>query len=89
MTIVHILQIGREMMLTTMFLALPAVAVSLLVGLGVSIVQTVTSIQEQTLSFAPRIIAVGIVIVIALPWMLKILISFAYRMIVYPVEAGL
>ena len=61
-------QIGREMLFVALLLSLPTVVASLAVGLLVSVFQTVTSIQEQTLSFAPRIVAVGVVIAVTLPW---------------------
>ena len=60
MTFSLVVQLGRELLLTAMLLALPTVLVSLVVGLLISIFQTITSIQEQTLSFAPRILAVGV-----------------------------
>lgn len=88
MSHLEILQIGRDLMLTSMLLALPAVLVSLIVGLLVSIFQTVTSIQEQTLSFAPRIAAVAVVLILTLPWMLKTVVSFASRMFLHAAEAG-
>ena len=76
----EVVQIGRELLFTAMLLALPTVAVSLIVGLLISIFQTVTSIQEQTLTFAPRILAVGLVLVFTLPWTLQVLSNFTTRM---------
>ena len=76
----EVVQIGRELLFTAMLLALPTVAVSLIVGLLISIFQTVTSIQEQTLTFAPRILAVGLVLVFTLPWTLEVLSNFTMRM---------
>ena len=76
----EVVQIGRELLFTAMLLALPTVAVSLIVGLLISIFQTVTSIQEQTLTFAPRILAVGLVLVFTLPWTLQVLSNFTSRM---------
>jgi flagellar biosynthetic protein FliQ len=76
----EVVQIGRELLFTAMLLALPTVAVSLIVGLLISIFQTITSIQEQTLTFAPRILAVGLVLVFTLPWTLEVLTNFTTRM---------
>lgn len=76
----EVVQIGRELLFTAMLLALPTVAASLIVGLLISIFQTVTSIQEQTLTFAPRILAVGLVLVFTLPWTLEVLTNFTTRM---------
>ncbi len=83
MTANEVTQIGRELLCTAVLLAAPIVLTSLVVGLLISIFQTVTSIQEQTLTFAPRIIAVALVMVVTLPWTLKVLISFTQRMIAY------
>lgn len=68
--------IGRELMMTSLVLVAPIVIVSLVVGLVISVFQTVTSIQEQTLTFAPRIVAVVGVIIFLTPWYLKTLKSY-------------
>lgn len=81
MTTSLVVQIGRELMLTAMLLVMPTVLVSLAIGLTISIFQTITSIQEQTLTFAPRIVAVGFVFILTLPWSLRILMNFTYRML--------
>ena len=88
MTVPQIVQCGRELMLTAMLLVMPTVLVSLVVGLTVSIFQAVTSIQEQTLTFAPRIVAVAVVLVLTLPWSLKVLVAFTVRMLWRMAEAG-
>ena len=81
MDVLEVVEIGRDLLVTAMWLAGPPVLISLLVGLAVSIFQTVTSVQEQTLSFAPRIVAVGVVLVVALPWMLTLTSAFTMRMV--------
>jgi flagellar biosynthetic protein FliQ len=75
-----VISIARDFFWTALLLVGPTVAVSLLVGLLISIFQTVTSIQEQTLTFAPRIVAVGAVICITLPWSLSVLMDFTERL---------
>lgn len=72
--------IGREVLLLTLILVGPVVVVSLLLGLLVSIGQTVTGIQEQTLSFAPRIVAATATMIAMLPWYLNHLTDFTERM---------
>ncbi len=79
----EVIQIGRELLYLAVLLAAPTVVASLIVGLSISIFQTVTSIQEQTLTFAPRIIAVALVMVVMLPWTLRVLVGFTQRMITY------
>ena len=80
MNLPMVVLIGRELLYTAVLLALPTVVTSLVVGLVFSVLQTITSVQEQTLSFAPRIIAVAIVIVLTLPWMLMVMTNFTERM---------
>ena len=65
-----------EAITVTLKLALPTLATSLGVGLVVSIVQAVTQIQEQTLSFIPKAFGVGLVLVVMGPWMLNSLLAF-------------
>ena len=64
MGIEQVIRMTQELFLVALLVALPALVVSLVVGLVVSIFQTVTSIQDQTLSYVPRIILVGLAIVV-------------------------
>jgi len=80
MDALDVVAIGQDLLLTAMWISGPAIVVSLVVGLAISLMQTVTSVQEQTLSFAPRIIAVGAVMVLTLPWMLRLSSEFTLRM---------
>lgn len=75
--------IGRQLLWMSLLLVAPVVAISLAVGLIISIAQTVTSIQEQTLAFAPKIIAVVALIMLMLPWYLETLKSFTLTMFQY------
>lgn len=80
--------IGTELLLTGLLLIAPAVVTSLVVGLLVSILQALTSIQEQTMTFAPRIVAVSLVLIVTLPWTIQVTVNFAHRMFWYALEAG-
>jgi flagellar biosynthetic protein FliQ len=60
-----------------LMLALPGLLTGMLMGLGVSIFQATTQINEMTLSFIPKIIAVVIVIILTMPWMLNEITDFA------------
>lgn len=73
--------IGREFLTMALLLVSPIVIVSLVVGLTISIAQTVTSIQEQTLSFAPRIVAVVILMIFLMNWYLQTLEEYTGRML--------
>ena len=69
-----------------LLLAAPVVVVSLLVGLMISIGQTVTSVQEQTLSFAPRIVAVVVVMMSMASWYLTTLQTYTVDMFAKMIE---
>lgn len=71
-----IVDLARNAMLTALMLAGPLLLVALGVGLLISIVQAVTSIQEQTLSFVPKLFAVGAAFLIGLPWMIQVLVKY-------------
>ncbi|SFI26185.1 flagellar biosynthetic protein FliQ [Planctomicrobium piriforme] len=87
MNTMEVATIMRDLLLTALVLTLPSVAASLLVGGVISVLQTVTSIQEQTLSFAPRIIAVAVVVMFTLPWSLRMAMGFTSRVIYHMLEA--
>lgn len=65
-----------DMMGVTMKVALPLLGVALVVGLLISILQAVTQIQEQTLSFIPKILGLVAVVALAGPWMLGTVVSW-------------
>jgi len=72
-----VMAIARETLLTTILLAAPPLGVGLLVGLIISMFQAVTQIQEQTLTFVPKLLAIFISLLVFGPWMLKILTEFS------------
>ena len=76
MTIDLVIEIYREMLRTAALVAAPILGVAMMIGLTVSLIQTVTSIQEQTLTFVPKIIGIALTIGIGLPWILGHLMSF-------------
>lgn len=59
-----------------MWIVAPMLIVAIVVGVVVSLIQTLTSIQDQTFSFAPRVIAIFIVFLIAFPWILQVITTF-------------
>ena len=71
MTIDDVVQICNQGLYVICITAAPVLLVSLVVGLVVSIFQTVTSIQEQTLTFVPKVLAIFIAIIILGHWMLN------------------
>lgn len=72
----EVIEVGSKAMWVTLQLGLPILGVSLVVGLMVSVFQAVTQLQEPTLTFIPKILAVIVVIVVAGPWMLNTLLDF-------------
>ncbi len=80
MTYALVTDLARDAMMVTALLAAPLLLVALTVGLLVSVFQTVTQIQEQTLSFVPKLVAVGGTFLVALPWMLQLLVEYTTRL---------
>ncbi len=76
-----VLDIMREALLTVIKVSLPVLLTGLTVGLIVSIFQTATSIQEQTLAFIPKIVATFMAIILFGPWMMNELITFTTKVI--------
>lgn len=74
-----IIQIMNEAILLTIVLSMPAILVSLFIGLAVAIFSATTQIQEQTLSFVPKMIAVFAVLAATAAWMGGIMVRFASR----------
>jgi flagellar biosynthesis protein FliQ len=69
-----------SMMEVTLKVALPLLLVGLIVGLAISVLQAVTQIQEQTLSFIPKVIALVAVVAIAGPWMLDTIVTWTQEL---------
>lgn len=76
-----VLDIGREALMVTMMVSAPLLIISLLVGLIISIFQATTQIQEQTLTFVPKILAIFASIILFGPWMLTVLINYTQKLI--------
>jgi len=67
---------GMEAVKTVMFLSAPVFVAGLVVGLAVSIFQALTQIQEMTLTFVPKIVAVFLALLFFMPWMMRIMLDF-------------
>jgi flagellar biosynthesis protein FliQ len=72
----QVLELSTEALELALRVALPLLGVGLVVGLAVSIFQAVTQIQEQTLSFIPKILALAGVLIVGGPWMLNQLLAY-------------
>jgi len=73
--------LSNEMLWTAVLISLPALGLSMAVGLFISIIQVVTQIQEMSLTFVPKIISVAMVLGVAGGWMLMTLVDFAKTVI--------
>ncbi len=69
--------LGKETITITIIMIAPLIGTALVVGLAIGIFQAVTSIQEQTLTFLPKLLAVFGVFALSIPWLLDKLTSFA------------
>lgn len=76
-----VLEVGQQALKVTALLAAPMLLSVLVVGLIVGMFQTVTSIQEMTLSFIPKLIVLALVLAIAGPWMLTLIMDFMIQII--------
>jgi len=66
----------REMLRTTLLVGAPVLGAAMLTGLLVSLLQTLTSLNEQTLTFVPKVAAIALVVGVLLPWILTQLMNF-------------
>ncbi len=76
MTDIVVIQVIRESLMTILIVSAPVLGIGMFVGLIVSILQTTTSIQEQTLTFVPKIIAIFAAIIIFGAWMIRTLVNY-------------
>ncbi len=89
MTPQMVVAIGREALMLTVMISGPLLLFALVVGLIISIFQAVTQIQEMTLTFVPKILAVALALLIFLPWMINMATDFTRHMFeLIPTLAG-
>jgi len=71
----------KQLMVQAVTLAAPILLTAMVIGLGISLFQAVTSIQEQTLTFVPKALGIVGLVILILPWMLRVLIEFTVAVI--------
>jgi flagellar biosynthetic protein FliQ len=81
MTPDFVLAIGKETVKMVLLMAAPMLGAGMLVGLIIAILQAATQIQEMTLTFVPKIIAVLLALLFFLPWMLRIMVEYTTQLI--------
>jgi flagellar biosynthetic protein FliQ len=74
------IEIIKAMIIQAAALAAPVLITAMVIGLAVSLFQAVSSIQEQTLSFVPKLVGIAVLIIISLPWLLRTTIEFTTAM---------
>ncbi len=82
MTPEFVIGIFLEAIKTTIFLAGPILAVGLVVGILVSLFQAATQINEMTLVFVPKMLAVAVAVLVFFPWMLKLITAFTEKLFI-------
>ncbi|TSA52539.1 MAG: flagellar biosynthetic protein FliQ [Planctomycetaceae bacterium] len=82
MSVDLVVGIANEAIEVTLLLAAPMLGIGLIVGLVVSIFQAVTQVQEMTLTFVPKIIAVMLALIVALPWMISLMVTYTQNLFI-------
>ena len=77
MTIEMAVDLLRSVLSTAMMLVVPVLGTAMVVGILVSLMQSITSIQEQTLTFVPKLVCVGLVVILSAHWMIRVMMEFA------------
>ncbi len=78
----YVVALAKSAMETTLLICAPMLGTGLVIGLLISIFQTVTSIQEMTLTFVPKIVVVFVAVIYFFPWMLQYMVDFTTRLII-------
>jgi len=74
------LDLGREALITALVISGPVLGTGLIVGLGISLVQTVTQIQDQTLSIVPKIVAMVAATLFFVPWLAQRVVEYSQQL---------
>jgi flagellar biosynthesis protein FliQ len=76
MTDQFVLDLTRQALMVALQLAAPFLVAALIIGLIVGLIQSLTQIQEQTLAFVPKLVIIGLIFVLSLPWMLQTIVGY-------------
>lgn len=74
------LDLGRQALLTALLISAPVLGIGVVVGLLISLIQTVTQIQDQTLSIVPKIVAMVGAAVLFIPWLAQRVLEYSQQM---------
>lgn len=78
------LDMGRDAMILVLTVSAPVLAIGMLVGLLVSLFQAVTQLQEQTLTFVPKIVAMAVAAMLFVPWIATKMLDYARELLGHP-----
>ena len=81
MDVDSVMDIGRQAMMISMYLTVPLLGTSLIIGLIIAIFQAATSINEMTLTFVPKLVVVGAVLTLVGHWMITKLVDYTTELI--------
>lgn len=81
MTPEFVLALGKETVKMVLLMAAPMLGAGMLIGLIIAILQAATQIQEMTLTFVPKIVAVFLALLFFLPWMMRLMVEYTTRLI--------
>lgn len=76
----EVIEIGREAILVMLKMTMPLMLISLIVGVVISLFQAMTQIQEQTITFAPKLLVMFVALLVLLPFMINAITSFTERL---------
>lgn len=75
------IELIRETLMITLKIAVPLLTAGMIIGLLISLIQSITSIQDQTLTFVPKIVGVILVAILLLPWIVGSILTFTAEML--------
>jgi flagellar biosynthesis protein FliQ len=75
------IDLGRQAILFTLLISSPVLLAGMVVGLVIGLLQAVTQIQEQTVAFVPKLVAMVLVVTLALPWLVNQMVQYSHDLI--------
>jgi flagellar biosynthetic protein FliQ len=80
MTVDQAIDLLKQAMMMALIIVGPILVIGMIIGLLISLVQAITQIQEQTLSFVPKLFAMAICVMLVMPWMFQRLIAYTHHL---------
>jgi len=80
MTELKVIELGQDLMLNSLIISLPILGIGLVVGVLISVFQAATQINEQTLTIVPKLLVVGVTIMLLMPWLLTTVVDLTLNL---------